>query len=469
MNNVSSTQKVWSQTPLLTSTNCDLRSGASLIASETRKIQTEFIQSLSDGALRALPFMFDFWALPHQLAPDGDWKTWVVMGGRGAGKTRAGAEWVRMQVEGSGPDDAGIAKRVALVGETFDQARDVMVFGDSGILECSPPDRRPKWEAGKRQLVWKNGATAKVYSAHDYEGLRGPQFDAAWVDELAKWPKADEAWNMLQFALRLGDHPQQVVTTTPRNVPVLKRILNSDSTVMTHAPTSANKVNLAKSFLEEIEEQFGGTRQGRQEIEGVLIEDVEGALWTRAMLEEAFVEDAGALDRIVVAVDPPVSSKADSDECGIVVAGVKFGDTKRDWKAYVLADVSLTGATPTVWAKAAIAAFQKFGAERIVAEVNQGGDLVGEMLAQIDPSVPMKAVHASKGKAARAEPVAGLYEQGRVKHLRGLGHLEEQMGLMSRDGFAGKGSPDRVDALVWAISELMIRPGTAKPSIRTIG
>ncbi len=469
MNNVSSTQKVWSQTPQLTSTNSGLKSGATLIASETREVQTDFIRSLSDGALRALPYMFDFWALPHQLAPEGDWKTWVILGGRGAGKTRAGSEWVRMQVEGSKPEDAGIAKRVALVGETFDQARDVMVFGESGILECSPPDRRPKWEAGKRQLVWKNGATAKVYSAHDYEGLRGPQFDAAWVDELAKWRKADEAWNMLQFALRLGDHPQQVVTTTPRNVPTLKRIMNSESTVMTHAPTSANKANLASSFLEEIEVQFGGTRQGRQEIEGVLIEDVEGALWTRTMLEEARVEKWPELDRIVVAVDPPVSSKADSDECGIVVAGVKFGETKRDWTACVLADVSLAGASPTVWAKAAVEAFRKYDADRIVAEVNQGGDLVGEMLAQVDPSVPLKAVHASKGKVARAEPVSGLYEQGRVKHLRGLGQLEEQMGLMARDGYAGKGSPDRVDALVWALTELMIRPVDAQPSIRTLG
>ncbi|MDA8585730.1 terminase family protein [Rhodobacteraceae bacterium] len=413
--------------------------------------------------------MFDFWALPHQLAPEGDWKTWVILGGRGAGKTRAGSEWVRMQVEGSGPNDPGLATRIALVGETFDQARDVMVFGESGILECSPPDRRPTWEAGKRQLVWKNGAVAKVYSAHDYEGLRGPQFDGAWVDELAKWPKADEAWNMLQFALRLGDHPQQVVTTTPRNVPVLKRIMSSQSSVMTHAPTSANKANLANSFLDEIETQFGGTRQGRQEIEGVLIEDVEGALWTREILEAAWVEDAGDLDRIVVAVDPPVSSKADSDECGIVVAGVRFGETKRDWTGVVLADVSLAGATPTVWARAVVEAYERFGADRIVAEVNQGGDLVGEMLAQVDPSVPLKAVHASKGKVARAEPVAALYEQGRVRHLRGLGLLEEQMGLMARDGYAGKGSPDRVDALVWALTELLIRPADARPRVRSLG
>jgi phage terminase large subunit-like protein len=432
-------------------------------------MQSEFLEGLGKQELRALPYMFDFWALPHQIAPEGDWKTWVILGGRGAGKTRAGSEWVRMQVEGSKPEDAGRCSRIALVGETFDQARDVMVFGDSGILACSPPDRRPVWEAGKRQLRWKNGATAKVYSAHDYEGLRGPQFDAAWVDELAKWPKAEEAWNMLQFALRLGDHPQQVVTTTPRNVPVLKRIMASESSVMTHAPTRANRANLASSFLDEIETQFGGTTQGRQEIEGILIEDVEGALWTRTMLDEALVESAGALDRIVVAVDPPVSSKAESDECGIVVAGVKFGETKRDWRAFVLADLSFGGATPTAWAGKVVQAFGDFEADRVVAEVNQGGDLVTEVLAQLDPGVPVKKVHASKGKVARAEPVAALYEQGRVRHVRGLGRLEEQMGLMARDGYAGRGSPDRVDALVWALTELMIRPSDARPRVRSLG
>jgi phage terminase large subunit-like protein len=432
-------------------------------------MQSEFLEGLGKQELRALPYMFDFWALPHQIAPEGDWKTWVILGGRGAGKTRAGSEWVRMQVEGSKPEDAGRCSRIALVGETFDQARDVMVFGDSGILACSPPDRRPVWEAGKRQLRWKNGATAKVYSAHDYEGLRGPQFDAAWVDELAKWPKAEEAWNMLQFALRLGDHPQQVVTTTPRNVPVLKRIMASESSVMTHAPTRANRANLASSFLDEIETQFGGTTQGRQEIEGILIEDVEGALWTRTMLDEALVESAGALDRIVVAVDPPVSSKAESDECGIVVAGVMFGETKRDWRAFVLADLSFGGATPTAWAGKVVQAFGDFEADRVVAEVNQGGDLVTEVLAQLDPGVPVKKVHASKGKVARAEPVAALYEQGRVRHVRGLGRLEEQMGLMARDGYAGRGSPDRVDALVWALTELMIRPSDARPRVRSLG
>jgi phage terminase large subunit-like protein len=407
--------------------------------------------------------------MPHQIAPDGYWKTWVILGGRGAGKTRAGAEWVRSKVEGSLPLSEGEVTRVALVGETFDQARDVMVFGDSGILACTPADRRPKWEATKRRLVWPNGAQAQVFSAHDYEGLRGPQFDAAWVDELAKWPKAEEAWDMLQFALRLGTHPQQVVTTTPRNIPVLKRILASQSSVWTHAPTQANRANLAESFIAEIIDQFGGTRQGRQEIEGLLIEDVEGALWTRAMLDQALVEEEGDFDRIVVAVDPPVSSKVSSDECGIVVAGVKRAPDKRDWRAVVLEDASLSAASPTAWAQAAVDAFHRHKADRIVAEVNQGGDLVEEVVRQIDSEVALRKVHASSSKGARAEPVAALYEQGRIGHVRGLGLLEAQMGLMSRDGFQGRGSPDRVDALVWAINELMIRPSAARPSVRTLG
>jgi len=433
-------------------------------------VQKAFLDGLSNDALRGLPYVFDFWALPHQVAPEGNWKTWIIMGGRGAGKTRAGAEWVRAQVEGSMPMDEGRARRVALVGETFDQARDVMVLGESGIIACTPSDRRPTWEAGRRRLVWPNGAEAKVFSAHDFEGLRGPQFDAAWVDELAKWPRAEEAWDMLQFALRLGDHPQQVVTTTPRNVPVLKRILGADSTVMTHAPTSANRANLAASFLEEIEAQFGGTRQGRQEIEGVLIEDVEGAMWSRKVLEAAQIDEVGVLDRIVVAVDPPVTSGSSADECGIVVAGVILGPNRRDWRAVVLEDVSLSGASPTAWATAAVEAFHRHGADRIVAEVNQGGEMVQEIVRQVDEMVPVKSVHASRGKVQRAEPVAALYEQGRVGHLRGLGQLEEQMGLMSRDGFAGKGSPDRVDALVWALNELMIRPpAEARPRVRQLG
>ncbi len=445
----------------------ETRSGAAWLACAEPAEVDGFLGGLGANALASLPWLFEFWALPHQLPPEGDWKSWVIMGGRGAGKTRAGAEWVRAQVEGSTPLEAGRARRVALVAETFDQGRDVMVMGDSGILACSPPDRRPVWEAGRRRLVWPNGATATVFSAHEPEALRGPQFDAAWADELAKWKRAEETWDMLQFALRLGSHPQQVITTTPRNVGVLKAILRNASTVVTHAPTDANRAYLAESFLTEVEARYAGTRLGRQELEGVLLEDVEGALWTTGMLEGCRVEDTPRLDRIVVAVDPAVTGGAASDECGIVVAGVVAEGPPQDWRAYVLQDATVRGG-PTDWARAAIAAMQRHGAERLVAEVNQGGDLVESVIRQVDPLVPFRALRAGRGKGLRAEPVAALYEQGRVRHLRGLGALEDQMCRMTVQGFQGRGSPDRVDALVWAIHELMIEPAGhyRRPQVR---
>ena len=403
----------------------------------------------------ALPYLFEFWALDHQMPPEGDWRAWVVMGGRGAGKTRAGAEWVRSRVEGAKPTDRGPCRRIALVGETFDQVRDVMIFGDSGIMACSPPDRKPDWKAGERKLVWHNGAEAQAFSAHDPEGLRGPQFDGAWVDELAKWKKGEETWDMLQFALRLGADPRVCVTTTPRNVAVLKRLLETPSTVVTHAPTEANRANLAASFLEEVRARYAGTRLGRQELDGVLLADVEGALWTGAMLDAALVEEVPELTRIVVGLDPSVGG---SDACGIVAVGAVMEGPPQDWRAYVLGDCTVEGVSPSGWARAALRAMERFAGDRLVAEVNQGGKLVNEVLRQVDPLVPLKTVHAAQGKAARAEPVAALYEQGRVRHVAGLERLEEQMTQMTVRGFEGRGSPDRVDALVWALFELMIVP-----------
>ncbi|WP_090270348.1 DNA-packaging protein [Thalassovita taeanensis] len=447
-----------------------LRLGADWIASASAEVQRAFLDELSEGELLALPYLFEFWALDHQLPPEGDWRAWVIMGGRGAGKTRAGAEWVRAQVEGARPLDAGRASRVAIVGETIDQAREVMVFGESGILACSPPDRRPDWHAGRRMLIWPNGATAQIFSAHDPEALRGPQFDAAWVDELAKWKKAQDTWDMLQFGLRLGEAPQVCVTTTPRNVGVLKELLKLPATVVTHAPTEANRAYLAESFLEEVQARYAGTRLGRQELEGVLLEDAEGALWTSAMLEGLRRDMAPEMDRIVVAVDPPVTGHAGSDECGIVVVGVRSGGAVSDWTGYVLEDASISAASPTQWARRAVQMMEKWGADRMVAEVNQGGDLVEAVVRQVDPMVPFKKVHASRGKVARAEPVAALYEQGRVWHLRGLGALEDQMCAMTAQGFEGKGSPDRVDALVWALHELILEPSAKwrRPQVRAL-
>ncbi|WP_101068935.1 DNA-packaging protein [Roseovarius salinarum] len=418
----------------------------------------------------ALPYLFEFWAMDHQLPPGGDWRTWVVMGGRGAGKTRAGAEWVRTKIEGARPLDEGPCRRLALVGETVEQVREVMVFGESGIMACSPPDRRPEWQAMRKRLVWPNGATAQVFSAHEPEALRGPQFDGAWVDELAKWKKARATWDMLQFALRLGEDPRVCVTTTPRNVGVLREILQMDSTVVTSAPTEANRAHLADSFLQAVRTRYAGTRLGRQELEGELLEEAEGALWTTRALEDARVPVAPHMDRIVVAVDPPTTGKQGSDECGIVVVGASTEGPPQDWRACVLADASVRAASPAVWAETAVQAMEAWGADRLVAEVNQGGDMVAQVIRQIDPMVPVTPVHASRGKAARAEPVAALYEQGRVRHLRGLGTLEDQMCAMTARGYEGRGSPDRVDALVWALTALMIEPAAhwRRPQVRAV-
>ncbi len=452
-----------------TLTPFDLKSGADWIASAAPQIRTEFLDSLSDEAIAALPYLFDFWALPHQLPPEGNWRSWVIMGGRGAGKTRAGAEWVRSMVEGATPLDHGRARRVALVGETFDQVRDVMIFGDSGILAVSPPDRRPEWQATRRRLVWPNGAIAEAHSASTPEGLRGPQFDAAWVDELAKWKQAEEAWDMLQFGLRLGEMPQQVVTTTPRNVAVLKQILSAPSSVVTSAPTEANRAHLADNFLADVRARYGNTSLGRQELDGVLLDDIEGALWTRETLDVARANDIPELDRIVVAVDPAVSSGKSSDACGIVVVGAQLQGPPQDWRAYVLEDATVKGASPQGWAEAAVAAFERHDADKIVAEINQGGDLVEQLIRQVAPLTPFGALRASRGKVARAEPVAALYEQGRVRHYGDLGALEDQMVKLTTQGFQGRGSPDRVDALVWAIKDLMLSgQGDTPPRVRTL-
>jgi phage terminase large subunit-like protein len=453
-----------------TSTPRGLRSGAAWLASATPEAIDDFLAGLSENALLALPWLFEFWALPHQLPPEGEWRTWVIMGGRGAGKTRAGAEWVRAQVEGPRPGDPGRSSRVALVAETIEQAREVMVFGESGLLACSPPDRRPQWEATRKRLVWPNGAVAQLYSAHEPESLRGPQFDAAWVDELAKWRKAEETWDMLQFALRLGRNPRQVVTTTPRNVRVLKAILKNPTTVLTHAPTEANRAYLAESFLTEVYSRYGGTRIGRQELDGELVEELDGALWTAAMIEAAAAADPVEPTRIVVAVDPPATGKAGADACGIVVVGADTRGPPQAWRAVVLEDASVTGASPEGWARAAIAAMDRHRADRLVAEVNQGGDMVTAVIRQIDPLCPVRTVNATRGKHVRAEPVAALYEQGRVAHRRGLAALEDEMCRMTTQGYAGRGSPDRVDALVWALTELIVDPaGSARdPRVRML-
>ncbi|QIE54515.1 DNA-packaging protein [Pikeienuella piscinae] len=434
--------------------------GAS-IAWRPREEIEDLLQGLSENAQAALPFLFDVWGMrKHQLPPEGDWTTWLILGGRGAGKTRAGAEWIRSMVEGATPLAPGACKRVALVGATLDEARDVMVRGESGLIACSPPDRRPEWNESRRTLTWVNGAEATCFSASSPEKLRGPQFDCAWVDELGKWPKPDRAWDMLQFALRLGDHPRQVVTTTPRANPVLEALITDEGTVTVSAGTRENRANLAKGFLEKVTKKYGGTSQGREELDGVMVLDRPGALWTRSLIEAARVREAPKLSRTVVAVDPPVSAGENADECGIIVAG-RAGDN-----VYVLADRSSRGDTPQQWAMRAAAAYDEFNADRVVFEVNQGGAMVETVVRGVAPLISFSAVHANKSKAMRAEPISALYEQGLVKHVGGFPALEDQMRAFGSEGF--KGSPDRVDALVWAIWSLMHGPQAGGPSVRQL-
>lgn len=425
-----------------------------------------FLEGLSPNAILSMPWLFDFWALrAHQFAPEGDWRTWLILGGRGAGKTRAGAEWVRSQVEGGTPLAPGKRSRLALVGETFDQAREVMVEGDSGIMNISPPDRRPEYQVSRRRLVWPNGAEAQLFSAGEPEALRGPQFDGAWADELAKWKKVREAWEMLQFCMRLGEDPKVIVTTTPRRVKLLHELMDADDVVVTSAPTSENAMNLAPGFAEGLAAQFRGTTREREELLGQIVTDIPGALWTRATQDAARGgARPGTLDRVVVAVDPPVTSGENADACGIVVAGLerlRGGETV----GHVLADHTVQGAQPLVWAQKAVDAYHTHEADCLVAEVNQGGELVTSLIAQVDPRVPVRTVRATRGKALRAEPVAMLYEQGKVRHHGNLDDLEDQMCAFTGD--RAQGSPDRVDALVWALSELMLSP-KATPNLRVL-
>tara|TARA_R110002096_G_scaffold139147_6_gene293326 strand:- start:4961 stop:6277 length:1317 start_codon:yes stop_codon:yes gene_type:complete len=435
-----------------------------------RKALRNWIDKLSDNGLCALPYDFDVWALPHQRAPEGDWATWVIMGGRGAGKTRAGAEWVRGLVEGATPTEPGMCRRVALIGDTVDQVREVMIFGDSGIVACSPPDRKPVWNSTRKSLIWPNGAEAMVVSAQNPESLRGPQFDAAWLDELAKWKKARDVWDMLQFTLRIGDAPRSMVTTTPRSQRLLQEILEANDTVVTSAPTEANRANLADVYVRKIIADYSGTRLGRQEIYGELMMDVEGALWTVGQFDQSRVKEHAPLDRIVVAVDPPATSGAKADACGIIVAGAIAQGSPQDWRAFVIADLTIENATPNQWAKVVCDAVVDFNADRVVAEVNQGGEMVEAVLRQHSGLVSYRGVRASRGKVLRAEPISSLYEQGRVAHVGHLKALEDQMAQMTFQGFEGSGSPDRVDALVWALTDLMVDPSQTyqQPRLRRL-
>ncbi|MCK4204568.1 DNA-packaging protein [Brucella pituitosa] len=397
-----------------------------------------------------------------QLPPSGDWRVWLILGGRGSGKTRAGAEWVSGMALGLAPFATRACGHIALIGETFADAREVMVDGPSGILSVSRASR-PRYETTRRRLLWDNGAVASLYSSEDPDGLRGPQFDAAWCDELAKWKNPQATWDMLQFGLRLGDSPRQVVTTTPRAVPLLKTLMTDNSVAMTHMRTSENASNLADGFMQAINQRYAGTRLGRQELDGELIEERAGALWSRERIEQCFEQEAPQLVRILVAVDPPASSGKSSDACGIVVAGIDECSI-----GHVIADESMSMAKPHQWARRAIALYHSFEADAILAEVNQGGEMVAAVLSAEDASVPVLMRRASRGKWLRAEPVAALYEQDRVRHAGRFPALEDEMCDFAPEGLSNGRSPDRLDALVWALGELMLS-ADRKPRIRRFG
>jgi phage terminase large subunit-like protein len=397
---------------------------------------------------------------PHQVPPPcanngGPWTTWLVMAGRGAGKTRLGAEWVRAQVTGEPPYGFAPMGAIALVGETEHDVREVMVEGPSGLLAVTPWRERPQWTATRRRLEWDNGAVAYCFSAEDPEQLRGPQFDAAWCDEAAKWKNAEAAFDMLQFGLRLGPHPRQLVTTTPRPIPLIKRLVADPRAAVTRASTHANRNFLAPGFLEAVIGRYAGTRLGRQEIDGELIEARADALWSRETIEAARVTQAPPLMRIVVGLDPPASARAGSDACGIVAAGLS-----EEGVVYVLEDASGQGLSPAAWASRAVALYRRLKADAIVAEVNMGGDMVRAVLRQVDPNVPLREVHATRGKWIRAEPVAAMYAQGKVKHVGArFEALEDELCDFGLGGLSDGRSPDRLDALVWAVTALSGRRG----------
>ena len=380
-------------------------------------------------------------ARPNQIPPDSEWLIWLILSGRGWGKTRTGAEWLANEAI------KNPRTRWAIVARTFADARDTCAEGESGIVNVLQRYQVIRnWNRSMGEIVLTNGSKIKLFSAEEPDRLRGPQHHGAWCDELAAWEDPD-AWDQLMFGLRLGNRPRTVVTTTPRPIALLKSLINRDTTYITRGNTFENAKNLAATALLELQARYAGTRLGRQELEGELLEDVEGALWSRSWIENTRIktEQLPSLYRIVVAIDPAVTSGEDSDETGIVIAGAT-----NDGHFYVLEDATMKG-TPDSWGKRAVQGYKDWKADRIVAEVNNGGDMVVMVLQQVDKFVPVTKVHATRGKRMRAEPISALYEQGRVHHVGSFTKLEDQMVSWTPES---NDSPDRLDALVWSLTEL---------------
>lgn len=437
-----------------------------MLASLTDKERAEVLEGFSEEDFKQLEYDWAFWGRPEQQAPLDPWSTWLILAGRGFGKTRTGSEWVRQK--------KNYCAKIALVGETAADVRDVMIEGDAGILRCSPPDERPTYYKSLRKIVWPNGAEGHCYSGEDPDQLRGPEHSAGWVDELCKMQYAQETWDQLAFGMRAGDEPQTLVTTTPRPLQILRDIIEEKGTVVTRGSTYDNAENLAPRFIENARNRYEGTRLGRQELNAEILDDVPGALWTREMIGNAAYNKSYSLSdlkRVVIGVDPSGSSKKNDkkkktdegkgNKQGIVAAA----EFRNGLFAILEDDTELR--TPFEWGKAAVKLYHKYKADKIVAETNFGGDMVVSTIRSVEPNVPVKKVTASRGKSVRAAPIAALYEQHRVRHcLVGLygerqeyTELEDQMCLMTDEEYEGSGSPDNVDAAVWALTELAFPKG----------
>lgn len=418
-------------------------------------------KSIGRGGVLDLATRWVWRARPEQLPPPGDWTVWLMLAGRGFGKTRAGAEWVRALAE------ADATARIALIGASLHEARAVMVEGESGLLAIAPSDNRPDWQPSRRRLLWPNGAEATIFGAADPDMLRGPQHSHAWADEIAKWPCGVETWDNAMMGLRLGERPRMLATTTPRPVALVRRLVTGEGVVVTRGRTMDNRTALPPRFLAAMKRDYEGTRLGRQELDGELLEDPEGALWTRDLLDDCRVGVAGEdaqdrLERVVIGVDPPAGSRGDA--CGIIVAG-----RDQDGMALVVEDASVERSRPEQWARRVARAAARWRADRVVAEANNGGAMVESVLRAANIGLPVRLVHATRGKVARAEPVAALYEAGRARHAGMFARLEDELcGLLIGGGYEGPGrSPDRADALVWALTDLMLAPG-GRPRVRGV-
>ena len=456
----------WTNLPELTSFDFNLEDFRALPIAQRR----DFLASLTSDEVDALLAAWEFTGRRDQMPPPGGWATWVCQAGRGFGKTRLGSEWIRHRVKDG-------SRRICLLAKDLDDAVKVMIEGESGILNsCHPDDRtydgvrigvpRVTLSGGRgRVITWENGAIAQWFSAEDPDDLRGPQFDTAWADELAKWKKPAEPWDMLQFALRLGDDPRVLVTTTPRPVQTFIDILEDPTTVVTTGSTFANKANLSGKFIDRIKAKYAGTRLGAQELQGALLTDVVGAIFPTDVIDAHRVRERNLprLVRVVVAVDPSgaADARSASDEIGIVVAGIDEAD-----HAYVLADYSLTGGPPE-WSRQVLKAFDDWEADLIVAESNYGGAMVEYTIKSARKNAPVRMVSASRGKVQRAEPIALFYERGEVHHLipdrledpTGLDVVEAQLSRFTVKGYEGSGSPDRADAAIWALTSLLVTGG----------